>query len=346
MNVADVKDVARRWVSEVAQGLPGFEGAFLHGSINWMSDDDPYPRTSDVDVGVVFGDGAPRAKLGKKLIDGVIVEGAAISHDRLATAEQLLGNFQLAHSLRTNSIIADPTGHLERVQTEVERRFGERRWVLARCADARNNSSRYVGLIDRSAPYYNQAICWLFAEGNLAHVPLIAGLRNPTVRRRYSAVREYLESVGRLDTYETILEMLGCATMSRSSVERHLQHMTDAFDRAASLIRSDLPFGSDISLLARPVAVAGSHELIERGEHREAVFWIAVTYARCMTVLELDAPGAVASEFEPGFRALMRDLGVETLEDKQRRATELESFLPELMALAGELTASYPDSEE
>ena len=110
------------------------------------------------------------------------------------------------------------------------------------------------------------------------------------------------------------------------------------------LIRSEFPFSSDITEPARRVAVAGSRELIERGEHREAVFWIAVTYARCMAVLEADGPDRVAEESEPGLRALMKELGVETFEDMRRRTDEIEAFLPALMAFAGDLVAANPDT--
>ena len=113
---------------------------------------------------------------------------------------------------------------------------------------------------------------------------------------------------------------------------------------AASVIQSEFPFGSDISELARPVAVAGSQQLIGRGEHREAMFWIAVTYARCMAVLYSDASGGVAEEFAPEFRDMMKDLGVEGYDEMQRRTNEIEAFLPGLMTLVGDLIAANPDA--
>ena len=39
----------------------------------------------------------------------------------------------------------------------------------------------------------------------------------------------------------------------------------------------------------------------------------------------------------------MRDLGVESFEDMQRRAAEIEAFLPDLMALACDLIAANPE---
>jgi hypothetical protein len=250
MRVGGAKQVAGRWVAEVAAELPGFQGAFFHGSINWMAEDDPFPATSDVDVGVVFADSGVLPKLGKLRREGVLVEGAAIARERLATAELLLGDNSLGHSFRTNSVIADPTGHLARVQREVGLHFGERRWILARCE---------VSFGEEPASGLNRV-----GSGLVEH--------------------------------------------------RH-----------------------DISESARPVAIDGSRALIERGEHREAMFWVAVTYARCMAVLETDAPREVAEAFEPGLRDMLRDLGVETFQDMRRRTAEIEAFLPALMASAGDL---------
>lgn len=337
MRVADAKRAAIRWVDEVASGLEGFEGAFLHGSINWMGDDDLFPATSDVDVGVVLAAGAPTPKLGKALCDGVIVEGAAIERSRVGSAEQLLADGKLGHSFRTPSVIADPTGHLARVQSQVSRAFAERRWVLARCESASVHAKRYARQLDADLPLHVHVICWLFAEGNLTHVLLAAGLRNPTVRRRYSEVRKLLVAYGRPDVHEVLLARLGCGAISPGRVREHLDRMTRAFDDAAGVIRSDFPFRSDLSAAARPVAVDGSRELIERGEHREAVFWIAVTYARCMDVLHTDASPSARVEHAPGFETLLLELGVPGPAEMRARARGLEAFLPELMQLAVEL---------
>jgi hypothetical protein len=57
------------------------------------------------------------------------------------------------------------------------------------------------------------------------------------------------------------------------------------FDTAKAVIKTPFSFASDISDAAGPIAIDGSRELIERGLHREAVFWIVVTYSRCQKVL-------------------------------------------------------------
>ena len=68
-----------------------------------------------------------------------------------------------------------------------------------------------------------------------------------------------------------------------------------------------LPFAADLTPAARPVAIDGSRELVDGGNHREAVFWVVATAARCQAALNVRAP-ALAAEREQAFRALVADL--------------------------------------
>jgi hypothetical protein len=99
------------------------------------------------------------------------------------------------------------------------------------------------------------------------HLLLVAGLKNPTVRQRYVALRELLAEYGCLAAYEMFLDMLGCAQLSRARVEHHLAALSEAFDSAASVITTPFPFAADISTVA--IAIDGSRRMIERGDHRD-----------------------------------------------------------------------------
>ena len=73
----------------------------------------------------------------------------------------------------------------------------------------------------------------------------------------------------------------------------------------------------------RPVAIDGSRELVDGGNHREAVFWVVATAARCQAALNALAP-ALAAEREPAFRALVADLtGLRTPADVLTRRDAL-----------------------
>jgi hypothetical protein len=74
MRVRHAKEIARRWVSETASSIPGFAGAFFHGSANWLPDEAALPATSDLDIMVVLDAPDPPIKPGKFGYQGVLLE--------------------------------------------------------------------------------------------------------------------------------------------------------------------------------------------------------------------------------------------------------------------------------
>ncbi|HEY65625.1 MAG TPA: hypothetical protein G4O02_13745 [Caldilineae bacterium] len=346
MIVKHAKDVARQWVIEEASKVPGFYGAFYHGSMNWLPDDAILPATSDVDVMVVFADPAPPDKLGKFIYQDVILEVSYLSSDQLQSPDLILGDYRMAGSFRIPSIILDPSGQLTRLQAAVSKDYAKRQWVCKRCEHARNNVLKNLQSLNESEPFHDQVTAWLFATGVTTHVLLVAGLKNPTVRRRYMAAQELLAEYGHLDFYETLLEMLGCAQMSRVRVEHHLAVLTDVFDVAKAVVKTPFFFASDISDIARPIAIDGSRELIERGYHREAIFWMVATYSRCQKVLYHDAPVEMRDKFSPGYRQLLGDLGITSFADLRQRNEQGKGFLSRVWEVAEAIMAANPGIED
>lgn len=120
---------------------------------------------------------------------------------------------------------------------------------------------------------------WLFPTSVTTLLPLVAALRNPTVRLRYPAAREVLDEYGHADLYPQLLELLGCAQVTRERVQEQLSELARTFDATAAVARTPFFFSADITPAARTVPIDGSQELIDRGDHREAVFWIIATFA-------------------------------------------------------------------
>lgn len=328
MRVGVAREVARRWVVEVGAGLPGFGGAFLTGSVLWSPEDAVLAASSDVDVMVVLDVAEPPVKPGKTRYGGVLLEISFMSAERLASAEGVLGDYHLAGSLHLPGVLADPSGRLAALHEVVAREFADRRRVLQRCGAAMDGVRRTIAAMDEAAPPADQVNSWLFGTGITTHVLLVAGLRNPTVRRRYEAVRELLAVHGMLDHHEALLELLGCAGMRAARVERHLGVLERVFDAAKDIRVPSYPFSSDISEAARPLSIDGSRELIVRGLPREAVFWLVATYARCLKKLAL--AGVPGEPYEEGFRELLADLGAETFADRRRRGQRVLDALPGL----------------
>ncbi|WP_424532335.1 hypothetical protein ACOZ38_19180 [Sphaerisporangium viridialbum] len=350
VRVGQARRVAARWVAEHAAAAPGFAGAFLSGSAIWLPAQAELPATSDVDVMVVTsGERAP-VKLGKFLREGVVVEVTYLPWDRIRSAEVVLGSYHLAGSFRGDSgdggdsggvVVADPTGRLARLRAQVSAEYARRAWVRRRCDDAERRIVAGIGSVEASAPLHDQVIGWVFPAGVTTHVLLSAGLRNPTVRSRYVAVRGLLAEYGLLEVHERLLELLGCAEMTPARAAHHLEAMARVFDATVPMARTPLSFSSDITAAARPIAVDGGRELIEAGLHREAVFWVVVTYARCLKIMAGDAPAAV-EVFSPGFLRLLGDLGVGSPRDLRERGREVLGFLPSLREVAGAVMAANP----
>ena len=162
------------------------------------------------------------------------------------------------------------------------------------------------------------------------------------MRRRYVAAHDLLADYGRMPFYYTLLELLGCAHMSRARVEDHLKALIPVFDLAKEVITRPFPFAADLSESARPVAIDGSQELIDRGYHREAMFWIAVTYSRCQQVLYRDGSVEMQERCSPGYRRMLGDLGIDSVAALQQRCAEVKEFLPRLWAVAEAIIAANP----
>jgi hypothetical protein len=332
MSVRTARDAARRWVLENAAVEPGFRGAFYHGSTGWSPDNAVLPATSDVDVMVVLDEAELRTRPGKLRYEGVLLE-------------MVLGRPELAGSFRGPSVILDPSGLLTRLQVAVARDYARRRWVRERCTGTRDKILRYLRLLDKQAPFHEVVTNWLFATGSTAFMPLVAGLRNPTVRKRNAAARELLEDYERQDFYDTLLGLLGCAGMARARAEHHLGALTGAFDAAGEVVQTPFFFASDISKDARAVVIDGSREMIEARDHREAVFWMVATYARCQKIFSHDAP-PLQEKYATCFRELLGDLGISSVGDMRRRGAEVEACLPRLWDVTEAIIAANPDVAE
>ena len=298
MRVGQARSAAADWIAQYGSDLRGFCGAYVSGSTVALPPDAELPVASDLDVVIVVaagwtpaaGGAAPAIPLGKLRHHGALLDVSTITEDRLATPAQVLGDYRLASSFRVGSVIADPTGRLGRLQAAVAAGFASRLWVQRRLDDVCRVVEERIAGVAVPVPFPDQVLRWLFAAGGTVHLPLVAALRNPTVRLRYLAAREVLAGYGLGDRYPELLELLGCARLSCDRVAGHLDGLARTFDATAAVARTPLFFSSDITPLARPVAIGGSRVLVERGDHREAVFWMVATYARCHTILAVDAP--------------------------------------------------------
>ena len=329
-------------------GWPGFRGAFLHGSICWLPDDALLPATSDVDVIVLVNGGATPGMREKHRAGSLVLDVSSMTLDELPSPEEALGQYHLAGSFRRPAILADPTGRLTEIGAVVSARFAERQWVWARCGHAQERAERFLGQVDAADALPEAVTYWLFGTGVLTHVLLTAGLRNPTVRTRYLTVRSLLAEYGHLDHYEELRALLGCVDMTAEQVAEHVGALEPLF-RAASLVApaSLHPLAADLSMDSYRATIGGSRELIERGDHREAVFWVVATFCRCLILLDEDPSGAVTAEelaaFEHAFHRLLADLGITTAADLRQRGERSRAAIPRVWEVAHAIIAANPE---
>ena len=346
MIVGQARETARRWVVEEVSRIPGFSGAYTAGSTNWLPDDTEMPGPSDLDVVVAVTDQGLAGGRRKFVHDGVLFDVALLGVDALRSPEQVMGDSQVGPSFRTAQILLDPSGHLTSLLDAVRRDFSKRRWVQARCDGAGERVLRHLKSIDRQASFPDQVLACLFAAGVTTHMLLLAGLRNPTVRRRYEAVGELLGEYGRIGFHETLLGLLGAKHIRREQAEMHLAAVMEIFAAAERAADPSLPFAADISESARPATIEGSRELIKCGLHREAMFWIAVTQSRCQKVLTDSTTEAIPAGCADRYRELNHDLGIGCAEELRRRREEIERALPRVRAQAEALMKANEEIQE
>jgi hypothetical protein len=346
MQVGQAKEIVRQWIAAEASRTPRFHGAFFHGSINELPDGATLSHTSDVDVIIVVHGPTLPKKPGKLMSQGVLIDASYLPADDLQSAEQLLGLSHLAGSLCADSLIADPTGQLRVVQAGIANDYAKQEWVARRCEHAAQRVLTHLDRLDGSLLFHDQMISWLFGTGVTAHVLLAAGLKNLTVRKRYLAVRQLLVEYGQADFYPALLEMLGCAHINQELASEHLNRLEAAFDAARVLIRSPYPFAADISYDSRKLAIDGSRELIEQGNAPEAMFWIAVTYSRCMKVLWEDGTAEVFQLHDPGYRLLMADMGIQSSNDLWQHTNQVRAMLPRIWLVAQAIMAANSEIKE
>jgi len=338
----EAKREAAAWVSSEGIHMPGLVGAFIAGSVTTLPDEMPLPRSSDVDITVVL-EQPPARKLGKFCYQGVLLEVSFEAPERILSIESVLGDPHLAGSVKAMQIVTDPSGHLESLQSEVAEKYAYARWVRERCRAAAALAASRLRPPDRATPLHEAVTSWLFGASLTALILLLAGLRPPTVRRRYVEVRKLLLEHGRPDFHEELLQLLGCSEWSQSQAEKHLNSVANAFDRATGLPKGNFTYAADISDAARPVAISGSRELIEQGLQREAVFWMVATYSRCQWIFDFNRFDDEACPFRMGYLSTISDLGVGSWADLEASCGQGLAFLPRVMAMAEALMDATPE---
>ena len=336
MKVGAARTAAVDWVERHAAGQSGFVGAYFSGSTVYLPDHAKVPIGSDVDV-MVINEREEASHRSKFIHRGTLIEASHHPWSLFAS----LDTIPSAHSLRFDSIIADPSGRLAKVQSAVARDYAEPGRVRRCSQNLWREIRQALHELDSSASWPDQVMGWAFRISWTALLLLVAAVRNPTVRLRYLAARDVLIEYRLSDVYPDLLNLLGCLDLTPDRADHHLDELIQTFDIAARVARTKFVFSSDITPIARPVAIDGTREQIRQGNHREVVFWLVATYSRCHKILATDAP-ELERERSPAFEAMLGDLGLQSPADLARRAETAIAFLPALWEATQAILAADP----
>ncbi len=338
MLVRDGRAAARAWVAGHAAQSSDFRGAFFSGSTTALPEDSALPASSDVDVVVVVSGSTTPPKLGKFAYRGVVLDVTYLPWAELASVADVAESYYLAPSFRNDQVIVDPTGRLGLLHDEISPRFDHPVAVQRRYDDVLSKIDTRLSALDPTAAWHDQVTAWMFPTSLTTQVVLVAALRNPTVRLRYLAARRVLHDHDQDDLYLTLLRLLGCADCDRQTVQDHLDRLAVTFDQAAAVSQTPFFFSTDITPAARPIAIDGSQDLIDNGDHHEAVFWIIATYARCQKIFAADAPAHLRHNAELRFRAAVTDLlGIRDSSGLLSRRKAVRELLPALRESAASI---------
>lgn len=340
--VHEVVAIVQEWVDREASGWPDFAGAYLWGGITALPADAPFALYRDLDVVIVLTAGAPEEER-EAFYRGISLEIICKNLDEHQDAQATLANPSAGPNLAVTRILADPTGAIGRLQQAVAAEFGQRRWVQARCAGGQRRVDAALAEMRQAATPGERFDAVRGYLNALSGMLAVAELARPTTRRTLALLHALLAGHGRADLHEAALGIMGSAALDAPAVERLLDRTIAAFDRAAAVNRTPIPYGFTIQPHLRPYYLEGSREMIAEGLHREAVFWIGcldVAYV----VLANDAPEAE----QPGFAAELSELyallGYDSATAWTARLAAAERLAAEIGLLAAKRSALHPDA--
>jgi hypothetical protein len=343
VNVMETKNVARRWVEENAQEMPGFRAAHLVGGITAMDDRAPFPQSKDVDLHLIFEDGSPmlgqRGPLPNILevsVDGLALEMGIKPVSDYATPEIVLANPELAFHFTVDSALYDPEGWLANLSREVMPRYADREWVDRRMEHEQRGFDGMLGL----RPLANQLLgpsgeLSMLGYGStfLAGALSVAALRPPKIGGRvFVTVRGYLQELDRLDLHERLLAIYGLDRLSTPESQELLAETARFFDLMLVRKRAPHPFDHKLHPHLRPYLVDTCQQMIADGYPREAASWMLPYFLATTDVLK-----AEGTEQERRWTAQRQErfLSERRFDDPVMRDARFE----ELTQLAGEIFA-------
>jgi hypothetical protein len=335
MRVGEIGDLVQEWVGVHGEEIPGYCGAYLFGSIATLPPDAPLATYRDVDVIVVLDSGTkPTDANLEVLYKGLMLEVGFIGLDEHRDAEAILARPDRAGNFAHTRILADPTGVLMPLQQEVRRSYADRRWVVARCdAEKQALVESLDAMSDPPIPLL-RLLALVGVMFGMAGLVAVARLEIPTSRRALIRLKQQLQQEARADLYAEALDVCGVTGMEVAEVKAYHRDLLSAFDRAAQVKRTVVPYGFKVEPHTRPYTNEAIAELIDEGYHREAAFYLALPYGAVNAIIQNDAPEEERAAVQAGFDRLLASLDLTTPAQWPRRVQRARALASQVCGVA------------
>ena len=343
-SVSEITNLVQEWVQEIGSKTPGFRGAYLFGGIAGLADEALRPDYLDVDlIVVVTGKMRPQEENLELDYKGVLLEVGFWGTEDHSSAEAILSNPALASNFAGTKILADPGNWLAPLQHTVKSEFPRRKWVAARCEAEKERIHENVESIRlANSPDARGMALWEWLN-NLSGLLALASLRKPTHRRSLTLMKEILAQQGRLDLHEEALRIWGVGGMSRQRVQAVLDESLVLFDRALEIKRSPSMLDFKLRPHLRPYFCEANQEMIDEGNHREAMFWIIVGYSIAAQVVINDGGEDEKRSAAGNWAHLNEEMSPDGPEGWPRQLKAINELTGKILALADQMVAQNPN---
>ena len=344
MTVREAKEIAADWVVREGSRMPGYSGAFFAGSINGRSAGETQPPGSDVDFFIVLDQEDTSSIFSHKFFwKGVVLESACFPLPEFRNPEIAVADYRVACHLAVPSIIADPSGILEKAHRFVVREYPRRIWIRKRCDSA--IGTWIEGFLDHSYDMpqpLNLWLRWMFFGVTGGQSIALADLRDPTVKKSLVVSDEVLARYGESRVQELLLDVSGCRDMSAQDVRSYFDEYLSILNIAIECHKSPFPGENFVCPAGREVIIAGVREMIESGHHREVMAYLNQLALYALIVIGQDAPEAVKREGLDAARRFLRYFGISSEEEHLAHIERVRGALGELKATVERIIRANP----
>jgi hypothetical protein len=329
MTVSHAKTTAGRWAVERARRTVAIRAAVFIGAISHLTDFDELPAGSDVDLMFLVDDDAVESVGHMRVrVDGVLVDASSAGLTSLGAAEAVLSDYLLGAIFSVPCVIFDRSGLLEPLNARVMRDFQCLEWIVARyesllaaTLDGGVRALAAARSMDEAVYAFGSTILYV------AHLPLVASLRVPTVRK---ALRECLcvfEGHARCDLADAFSAFVLDRSVSSDDLRAFVARCARSYDYACSIRRSPTRFDFDVSPLARDHAIGGALDLIDGRWPQSAAWWIFYVWHALMETINADAPPAALDEHRSAHLEFLAATGLGGEGSVEAKAHEAEALV-------------------